>query len=118
MNLNSSLNIDEPFVLATQAVQVFHVADPVEKDWHVAVITKPRDLFNMEENEVGDDGELLVANESYSGRRLEELLENFDNTALVRDNVPGTVINTPLDVAKEKSNASSDDFDSDDDSIY
>ena len=51
MNLNSSLNIDEPFVLATQAVQV---ADPVEKDWHVAVITKPRDLFNMEENEVGE----------------------------------------------------------------
>ncbi|KAH9697062.1 hypothetical protein KPL71_023450 [Citrus sinensis] len=115
VNLNSSLNTDEPFVLATQAIQVFYVADPVEKDWHVAVITKPRDLFNMEENEIGDDGELLVANESYSGQRLEELPDNFDNTALVRDNMPGTVIDTPLDAAEEKSNASSDDFDSDDD---
>ncbi|KAH9671868.1 hypothetical protein KPL70_017513 [Citrus sinensis] len=115
VNLNSSLNTDEPFVLATQAIQVFYVADLVEKDWHVAVITKPRDLFNMEENEVEDDGELLVANESYSVQRLEELPDNFDNTALVRDNMPGTMIDTPLDAAEEKSNASSDDFDSDDD---
>ncbi|KDO41522.1 hypothetical protein CISIN_1g037486mg [Citrus sinensis] len=92
VNLNSSLNTDELFVLATQAIQVFYVADPVEKDWHVAVITKPRDLFNMEENEVEDDGELLVANESYSGQRLEELPDNFDITALVRDNMPGTVM--------------------------
>ncbi|KAK9195661.1 hypothetical protein WN943_003786 [Citrus x changshan-huyou] len=69
----------------------------------------------MEENEVGDDGELLVVNESYSGQRLEELPDNFDNTALVRDNMPGTMIHTPLNAAEEKSNASSDDFDSDDD---
>ena len=41
-----------------------------------------------------------------------------DNTALVRDNMPGTVIDTPLDAAEEKSNASSDDFDSDDDNVY
>ena len=43
------------------------MANLVENDWHVAVIKKPRDLFNMEENEVEDDGESLVANESYSG---------------------------------------------------
>lgn len=32
--------------------------------------------------------------------------------------MPGTVIDTPLDAAEEKSNASSDDFDSDDDNVY
>ncbi|KAK9232849.1 hypothetical protein WN943_023097 [Citrus x changshan-huyou] len=57
------------------------------------------------------------SNESYNGQRLEELPDNFDITALVRDNMPGTVIDTLLDAAEEKSNASSDDFDSDDDNV-
>lgn len=69
VNFNSSRNTDEPFVLATWAIQAFHVAEP-------------RDLFNMEDNVTVDDGELCVANKSHSSQRLEQL-PNFDNATLV-----------------------------------
>lgn len=44
------LKTNEPFVLASQSLQVFYVADSKESNWHVVVVTKPRDLFEMEED--------------------------------------------------------------------
>ena len=38
--------IDEPFILASQAQQVFYVQDPVDENWHVVVKTRPRDFFD------------------------------------------------------------------------
>ena len=58
------------------------MAEPVENDLHVAVTTKPRDLFHMEDNVIVDDGELCVANKSHNSQRLEQL-PNFDNATLV-----------------------------------
>ena len=38
---------DEPFVLASKALEVFYVSDKREKDdWYVVVKTKARDVFN------------------------------------------------------------------------
>uniref|UniRef100_A0A2N9IH12 CRIB domain-containing protein n=1 Tax=Fagus sylvatica TaxID=28930 RepID=A0A2N9IH12_FAGSY len=38
--------IDEPYVLASEASQVFYVEDKRHKDWVVAVKTKARDIFD------------------------------------------------------------------------
>ena len=50
---------DDPFILASQALQAlqaFYVEDIIEKDWHVVVRTQPRDLFDvLEDNEAIDD---------------------------------------------------------------
>lgn len=37
---------DEPFILASQAMQAWYVPDPHETDWHVAIKMTPRDYFN------------------------------------------------------------------------
>lgn len=50
VNLKQLLSTNEPFVLASQALQVFYVEDSVERDWHVAIKTKPRDFFDMHGN--------------------------------------------------------------------
>ena len=38
--------VDEPYVLASQATQVFYVEDKRHKDWCVVVKTKARDVFD------------------------------------------------------------------------
>ncbi|XP_071726413.1 uncharacterized protein [Rutidosis leptorrhynchoides] len=47
----------EPYILASQAQQVFYVADPVHKDWKVVIKTTPRDNFDMDEQICIDDVE-------------------------------------------------------------
>ncbi|KAM2842899.1 hypothetical protein PS2_030974 [Malus domestica] len=37
----------DPFILASQALQVFYVQDPTDIEWHVAIKTRPRDFFDM-----------------------------------------------------------------------
>ncbi|CAN6568406.1 unnamed protein product [Malus baccata var. baccata] len=47
---------EDPFILASQALQAFYVEDTIEKDWHVVVRTQPRDLFDvLEDNDALDD---------------------------------------------------------------
>uniref|UniRef100_A0A7N2KX72 DUF4216 domain-containing protein n=2 Tax=Quercus lobata TaxID=97700 RepID=A0A7N2KX72_QUELO len=38
--------MDEPYVLASQAPQVFYVEDKRHKDWYAVVKTKARDMFD------------------------------------------------------------------------
>ena len=40
---------DEPYILADEAQQVFYVADPKHKDWHMVIHAKPWDLYDMDE---------------------------------------------------------------------
>ena len=47
--------IDEPYVLASQASQVFYVEDPRHKDWMVVVKTKARDVFDVGTGASSDD---------------------------------------------------------------
>ena len=41
---------DEPFILESQAQQVFYVRDPVEDDWNVVLKMKPRDIYECVES--------------------------------------------------------------------
>jgi len=52
VNLRAHWRTSEPFVLASQALQVFYVPESKEKNWHVVIVTKPRDLFEMEDKSV------------------------------------------------------------------
>lgn len=44
---NGSNLSDEPFVLASQATQVYYVQDTAEKDWHAVEQSKPRVFYDM-----------------------------------------------------------------------
>ncbi|XP_028095951.1 uncharacterized protein LOC114295858 [Camellia sinensis] len=50
-------NSDEPFILASQAQQVFYVYDPIRADWDVVVKMKPRDLYEVCGEQPINDGE-------------------------------------------------------------
>lgn len=53
---SSGSNIfDEPFILATQATQVYYVQDSIEKDWYVVVHPPARDFFDMDARIDGHD---------------------------------------------------------------
>ena len=47
--------IDKPYVLASQASQVFYVENVRHKDWAVVVKTKPRKVFDAGINASHDD---------------------------------------------------------------
>jgi hypothetical protein len=54
--------LDEPFILASQAVQVFYVPDPIDTEWAAVLQSKPRDFYDMDnlESEDLDNGNGLV----------------------------------------------------------
>ena len=39
---------DEPFILASQATQVYYVVDPIDTEWVAVVLPKPRDLYGSD----------------------------------------------------------------------
>jgi hypothetical protein len=53
---------DEPFILASQAVQVFYVPDPINTEWVAVLQSKPRDFYDMDnlDSEHLDNGNGLV----------------------------------------------------------
>ena len=73
INPQRFLKINEPFILANQASQVFYAIDNINKGWHVVVKTQPRDLYDMpsqndaEINNMCDDlGEAYQHDESFN----------------------------------------------------
>ncbi|XP_060182268.1 uncharacterized protein LOC132611929 [Lycium barbarum] len=58
VNRQRFLKINEPFVLANQASQVFYANDLSNKGWHVVRKVQPRDSFDVGEKEEDDLEEL------------------------------------------------------------
>ena len=52
VNSKKYLRTSEPFVLASQALQVFYIDDPGDKDWQIVIRTTPRDLYRMSDENV------------------------------------------------------------------
>ncbi|KAK4854724.1 hypothetical protein QYF36_000519 [Acer negundo] len=96
VNPSCLLKIEEPFILASQAIQVFYFEDHVDTEWHAIVFTKPRDLYDMDE--VANVANLYVENESGNTENLQELM---DNTYNVRDNLPRIMLDLPLNIIEE-----------------
>ena len=87
--------IDEPYVLASQATQVFYVEDKRQKDWYVVVKTKARDVFDAdigpqrEENDVYSFSEYVPYNIS-----INEVVS--DNLRWARDDLQGMTIDASI----------------------
>jgi len=45
-------NSDEPFILASQAVQVFYVPDGIDIEWVTVSQSKPRDYYDIDNLEI------------------------------------------------------------------
>ena len=93
--------MDEPYVLASEASQVFYVEDKGDKDWFVVVNTKARDVFNAGSGPLceDDDGDTYCENVPYN-----IIIDNAasDNIGLARPNVQGTTIDVIVIGEKEK----------------
>ncbi|XP_012832644.1 PREDICTED: uncharacterized protein LOC105953520 [Erythranthe guttata] len=74
----------EPFVLASQVQQVFYVADPIEKDWHVVIKTKAREKFDDGRDVAIDGVDTIVQSKPCKDRPIIE----DELVSWVREGVP------------------------------
>ncbi|XP_075640179.1 uncharacterized protein LOC142611913 [Castanea sativa] len=90
--------IDEPYVLASQALQVFYVEDVRHKDWMVVVQTKPREVFDVGIKAIDDDEEVdtYMENVPYNVTTDDACDDANDNHAWARVDEEGTICDTPL----------------------
>lgn len=85
---------NEPFILASQAQQVFYVADRVHKGWKVVIKTTPRDSYDMNEQTCLDDVETHLQSDTSLGPQRDDDM-NFE---LVRGGLKGTVVDNNTQV--------------------
>lgn len=84
---------DEPFILASQANQVFYVRDPMEKDWHIVVKTKPRDVFDILGQQCTTQDIMSDQIELWCEQNLDNTTFTHDDEACwVRQGVAGTIV--------------------------
>ncbi|XP_071728182.1 uncharacterized protein [Rutidosis leptorrhynchoides] len=78
----------EPYILASQAQQVFYVQDRARKGWKVMIKTTPKDNFDMDEQTCIDDVETHLQSDIPMGPQI---VENA-TIELVRDNLTGDIV--------------------------
>ena len=91
VNFTRMLYTDEPFVLASQAKQVFYVKDSNEFDWYTVIQTQPRDLYQMS-REISNDSEPFQQIESYDDHLPLSDLVDEDMIVWNRNDVLGDII--------------------------
>lgn len=101
VNFGRRLITEEPYVLASQALQVFYAKDLVEKGWHVAINIMPRDLFNMGEMHV-DDGETYLEGDVQISDHVDVTGIDVDNVDEVRANVPPIPVNDEHEIGGDQ----------------
>ncbi|XP_059658587.1 uncharacterized protein LOC132304903 [Cornus florida] len=95
VNSSQSLGTDEPFILASQAEQVFYVDDPIDNEWKVVIGTKPRDLYDMSEHDI----ESYQVQEPFHAQHVANDLDApDDSTFWTRVDLLGTTIEEDDDV--------------------
>lgn len=86
VNIHSSLTSNEPFILASQAEQVFYVQDLVNSDWLVVVKTSPRDLYKMpltNDENLDDDDDDDSNDDEEDAYQEEDIGGGFDMTSSI-----------------------------------
>ena len=85
--------VDEPFILSTQAEQVWYVQDPLELDQHVVVKATSRDYFDMYSKDFSGNIQAVPQVEPYSNQQLDGTTTvRNDDVAWVRQGVEGITI--------------------------
>ncbi|XP_077252318.1 uncharacterized protein LOC143891659 [Tasmannia lanceolata] len=114
VNMSRHIYKDEPFIFASQAEQVFYVQErPINKDWHVVIKMKPRDLYDVH----GENEEELVQAEVAGLQNLEDI-DSCEHT-----DIDGTEIDESLETLTQaihedkESDTESDDEDEDDNDL-
>nr|XP_023893433.1 uncharacterized protein LOC112005415 [Quercus suber] len=91
---------DEPFVLASEASQVFYVADKRENDWYVVVKTKARDVFDAgtgpQRDDNDDDAYTYCEHVPYNISTNDYFDGANDNQGWARDDIEGMTIDAPV----------------------
>ena len=76
VNLSKVRHKDDPFILVSQANQVFYVDDPMESRWSIALSTEPRNIsLDNEQDKIETLKELNTTNK--------ELVETDDSEGLI-----------------------------------
>ncbi|XP_077232764.1 uncharacterized protein LOC143871106 isoform X2 [Tasmannia lanceolata] len=97
---------DEPFIFASQAEQVFYVQYRIgNKDWHVVLKSKLRDLFDV----CGDNEEEYVEAEVAEIQNLEDI-DSWE-----RSDIVGMEIDEPLEMFTQQMQEEECDTESDSD---
>ncbi|XVF11733.1 hypothetical protein REPUB_Repub08aG0053100 [Reevesia pubescens] len=101
VNVACRLKTDEPYVLASQAEQVYYVKDIKNSNWQVVVKTKPRDLYDLPIEKVGEES--CQENEELGSIIHESNLEEDDDNMVSLDmpelantNVEGNPLNLDI----------------------
>lgn len=109
VNCQRLLKTNEPFVLATQASQVFYVTDSVTKGWHVVQKNQPRDTYTMSLKMDDDLKEPVDVDEAYQQGEssnpiidASKLLNMDDNVNLCRNDVEPMTVDRPSTQKKRK----------------
>ncbi|XP_061371520.1 uncharacterized protein LOC133314095 [Gastrolobium bilobum] len=63
---------DEPYIKASEAQMVYFVDDEKEKGWSIPIHLKPRDLYDMGE----DEEDIMPSIEPYPSQNLEQILSD------------------------------------------
>ncbi|XP_028092699.1 uncharacterized protein LOC114292882 [Camellia sinensis] len=80
---------NEPFILVSQAKQLWYVADPIESDWQVVVKMSQRGLFDMYSAD--------LETEPYMSQQLEEnIMVRDEEVGWVREVVEGETIDVEM----------------------
>ncbi|KAK9999241.1 hypothetical protein SO802_018844 [Lithocarpus litseifolius] len=86
---------DEPYVLASQATQVFYVEDKRHQNWYVVVKTKARDVFDASIGPQRDEDDTYSFSENVSYNiSTNEVVS--DNLGWARDDVEGMTIDASI----------------------
>lgn len=84
VNLQGLLQTDEPFVLASQAAQVFFVKDNQIKGWHLIEKMQPRDTYQVPAGESDDESTEVEQDDGNE----EDILDDSPSASLKRKRKP------------------------------
>lgn len=80
----------EPYIEASQAQMVYYVDDEMNKDWSVVVHMKPRDLYDMGDQENND----VCENDPYPEQNLNQFFVDTDDFPLIGEDADDELLSS------------------------
>lgn len=84
---------DEPFILATQAEQVWYIQDPVDTDWSVVMRMTARDNFDVYTTENSTKSTPITLFQPFNGQDFDENVTDIEYS-WVREGVEGMEVDS------------------------
>jgi hypothetical protein len=85
---------DEPFILASQALQVYYVPDQVDTEWAAAVQSIPSGLYNLDNLEIehteNDNGQVIPSVTDLSGTVTVDIINGV--VPSIRTDIDGVIV--------------------------